>query len=58
MLENAFAGGTGFSGTDRPGNGLVEHLDFTAVCLANQCVDLLSVVGAAVRHGKQDTFDF
>ena len=58
MLENAFAGGTGFSGTDRPGNGLVKHLDFAAVSTPNQIVDLLSVVGAAVGHGQQDALNF
>ena len=44
--------------TDRPGNGLVEHLDLAAVGTPNQVVDLLSVVGAAVGHGQQDTLDF
>ena len=58
ILENALAGGTGFSSTNRPENGLVEHLDFTTVCLTNQSVDLLSIVGAAVRHGEQDALDF
>ena len=29
-----------------------------SVCLPDQIADLFSVVGAAVRHGQQDAFDF
>ena len=58
MLENAFAHGTDFRSTDRPGNGLVKHLDLAAVSTPNQVVDLLPVVGAAVGHGEQDALDF
>ena len=58
MLENALTHGTDLRSTDRPGNGLVEHVDLTAVGTSNQVVDLLSVVGAAVGHGEQDALDF
>ena len=58
MLENALTHGTDLRSTDRPGNGLVEHLDLAAVGTPNQIVDLLSVVGAAVGHSQQDALDF
>jgi len=58
MLENAFAYGTDLRSADRPGNGLVKHLDLAAVGTSNQIVDLLSVVGAAVGHSQQDALDF
>ena len=58
MLENAPAYGTDLRSTDRPGNGLVEHFDLAAVSTPNQVVDLLPIVGAAVRHSQQDALDF
>ena len=58
MLKNALAHGTDLRSTDRPGNGLVKHLDLAAVCTPNQVVDLLPVVGAIVCHGQQDTLNF
>ena len=58
MLENALTHGTDLRSTDRPGNGLVEHLDLAAVGTSNQIVDLLSIVGAAVGHGQQNALNF
>ena len=58
MLENALAYGADLRSTDRPGNGLVKHLDLAAVGTSNQVVDLLSVVGAAVGHGQQNALNF
>ena len=58
MLENTLTHGTDFRSTDRPGNGLVEHLDLAAIGTSNQVVNLLPVVGAAVGHGEQDALDF
>ena len=58
MLEDTLAHSTDFRSTDRPGNGLVEHFDLAAVSTPNQVVDLLPLVGAAVRHGQQNALDF
>ena len=58
VLENALTHGTDLRSADRPGNGLVEHFDLAAVSTPNQVVDLLPIVGAAVRHSQQDALDF
>ena len=58
MLENALACRTGFRRTDGTGDGLLKHLQVFSVCLPNQIADLLSIIGAAVGHGEQDTLNF
>ena len=58
MLGNALAHGTDLRSTDRPWNGLVEHLDLAAIGTSNQVVDLLPIVGAAVCHSQQDSLNF
>jgi len=56
--KDTFACRTGFCRTDGARDGLFKHLQVPSVCLPDQIADLLSVVGAAVRHGQQDTLNF
>lgn len=58
MGKDAPAPRADFRRTDRVRNGLLKHPDFAAVHLPNQCIDFPAVIGAAVRHGHQDTLDF
>ena len=56
--KDAFACRTGFCCSDGAGNGLLKHLQVLSVCLPDQIANLLSVVGAVVGHGQQNTLDF
>ena len=57
MGKDAFALSTGFRCPHRPGYSLFKNLDFAAISLPNQCVDLLSKAGSAVGHGHQDALN-